>query len=79
MKLRKYGEKPYKIAVVHGGPGAAGSVKPLCEELSKFCGVLEPLQTEMSVHGQLDELKSFWCFPWHIIYVYTYSFFNFGG
>jgi len=57
MNLRKYGEKPYKVAVVHGGPGAAGSVKPICEELSKTCGVLEPLQTEMSVEGQLHELK----------------------
>jgi pimeloyl-ACP methyl ester carboxylesterase len=43
--------------VIHGGPGAAGSVKPVCEELSKLCGVLEPLQTEMSVEGQLHELK----------------------
>lgn len=56
MNIRKYGNKPYKIAVVHGGPGAAGSVKPVCEELSNVCGVLEPLQTEMSVDGQLEEL-----------------------
>lgn len=57
MNLRRYGEKPYKVAVVHGGPGAAGSVKPVCEELSEVYGVLEPLQTEMSVEGQLNELK----------------------
>lgn len=57
MNLRKYGEKAYRVAVIHGGPGAAGSVKPICEELSKLCGVLEPLQTEMSVEGQLHELK----------------------
>lgn len=57
MNLRKYGEKPYKVAVIHGGPGAAGSMKPICEELSKFCSVLEPLQTEMSVQGQINELK----------------------
>lgn len=57
MNLRKYGEKPYKIAIVHGGPGAAGSVKLICEELSEICGILEPLQTEMSVDGQLHELK----------------------
>jgi pimeloyl-ACP methyl ester carboxylesterase len=57
MNLRTYGDKPYKVAVIHGGPGAAGSVKPICEELSKFYGVLEPLQTEMSVEGQLHELK----------------------
>lgn len=57
MNLRKYGKEPYKIAVIHGGPGGAGGVKPLAEELSKICGVLEPLQTEMSVGGQIEELK----------------------
>ncbi len=57
MNVRKYGEQPYKVAVIHGGPGAAGSVKPVCEELSKVCSVLEPLQTEMTVNGQLCELK----------------------
>ncbi|MFZ5353289.1 MAG: alpha/beta fold hydrolase [Bacillota bacterium] len=57
MNLRKYGTAPYKVAVVHGGPGAAGTVKPVAEELSKICGVLEPLQTEMTINGQLEELK----------------------
>ena len=57
MNLRRYGEKAYKVAVIHGGPGAAGSMKPICEELSKICGILEPLQTEVSVEAQLQELK----------------------
>lgn len=57
MNLRKYGKEPYHVAVVHGGPGAAGSVKSLAVELSKTCGVLEPLQTELSVEGQIEELK----------------------
>ncbi len=25
MSLRKYGNKPYKIAVIHGGPGGSWS------------------------------------------------------
>ncbi|QOR36350.1 alpha/beta hydrolase [Clostridium sp. 'deep sea'] len=56
MNLRKYGTAPYKVAVVHGGPGGAGSMKPVALELSKYFGVLEPLQTAMSVEGQITEL-----------------------
>jgi hypothetical protein len=26
---RKYGSKPYKVAVIHGGPGAPGEMAPL--------------------------------------------------
>lgn len=57
MCLRKSGDKPYKIAVIHGGPGAAGSMKPVAVELSRRFGVLEPLQTAMSVEGQIEELR----------------------
>ena len=39
----------YKVALVHGGPGAPGSIAPVARELSKTCGVLEPLQTRASV------------------------------
>ena len=28
-KPRKYGASPYAVAVVHGGPGAAGEMKPV--------------------------------------------------
>ncbi|WDV47895.1 alpha/beta hydrolase [Clostridiaceae bacterium M8S5] len=57
MNLRKYGDKPFKVAVIHGGPGAAGSMKPVALELSQKIGILEPLQTAMSVEGQIQELK----------------------
>lgn len=57
MNLRKYGNKPYTIAVIHGGPGAAGSMKQVAVKLSEAYGVLEPLQTELSVEGQIEELK----------------------
>lgn len=43
--VRFYGNKPYKVAVVHGGPGALGSVAAISRELSKDFGVIEPLQT----------------------------------
>jgi len=56
MKLRLYGKEPFFIAVVHGGPGARGSVAPVAKEMSQYFGVLEPLQTETTVNGQVDEL-----------------------
>jgi len=55
--LRKYGSPPYKIAVLHGGPGAPGYMAPVARELSKKRGVLEPLQTGDSVEGLIEELE----------------------
>lgn len=55
--LKKYGNSPFNIVVVHGGPGAAGEIAPVAKELSKVGGVLEPLQTKKSVQGQIQELK----------------------
>lgn len=57
MKYRTYGQEPYRVVALHGGPGAAGSVKPFCETLGKSQGVLEPFQTEKTVFGQIEELK----------------------
>jgi pimeloyl-ACP methyl ester carboxylesterase len=56
--LRLYGEPPYRAAVIHGGPGAPGSMAPVARELAAEWGILEPLQTKASLEGQLDELKS---------------------
>ena len=55
---RRYGSAPFRVAVVHGGPGAAGEMADVALELSSDRGVLEPLQTERSLHGQVEELKS---------------------
>jgi len=55
--LRKYGSPPFRLAVIHGGPGAPGEMKPVAEELSSGVGVLEPFQTELSIEDQVDELK----------------------
>jgi pimeloyl-ACP methyl ester carboxylesterase len=55
--LRKYGKGPFSVAVIHGGPGAAGEMAPVARELSSHWGVLEPLQTAKSLEGQVEELK----------------------
>lgn len=53
---RKYGSSPYKIAVIHGGPGCQGQMAEVARELSGQYGVLEPLQTASSIEGQIREL-----------------------
>ncbi len=56
--LRKYGNAPFNVAVIHGGPGASGEMAPVARELSPRWGVLEPLQTATSLEGQLKELQT---------------------
>ncbi len=54
--FRKYGVSPYKIAVLHGGPGAPGYMAPVARELSTTVSVFEPMQTKDSLDGQVTEL-----------------------
>ncbi len=56
--LRKYGEAPFNLAVIHGGPGAFGEMKPVAEELQSNRGVLEPFQKVSTIENQVDELKN---------------------
>jgi pimeloyl-ACP methyl ester carboxylesterase len=56
--LRTHGHPPFGVAVVHGGPGAPGSMAPVARELASTVGVLEPLQTASSLDGQVAELKA---------------------
>jgi pimeloyl-ACP methyl ester carboxylesterase len=56
--LRKYGKEPLRVAVIHGGPGAPGEMAPVARELSSLMGVLEPLQTKVTLEGQVRELKA---------------------
>jgi pimeloyl-ACP methyl ester carboxylesterase len=56
--LRRYGQAPFTVAVIHGGPGAPGSMAPVARELSAEWGVLEPLQTATSLEGQIQELRA---------------------
>jgi pimeloyl-ACP methyl ester carboxylesterase len=55
---RKYGRKPFGVAVLHGGPGARGEMAPVARELASVRGVLEPLQEAASLEGQVEELKT---------------------
>ena len=56
--FRKYGDPPFNVAVLHGGPGAPGQMAPVARELSSKRGVLEPLQTKYTLEGQVRELHS---------------------
>jgi pimeloyl-ACP methyl ester carboxylesterase len=56
--LRTYGNAPFNLAVIHGGPGAPGEMAPVARALSLNGGVLEPLQTANSVDGQVLELNN---------------------
>jgi len=56
--LRKYGKAPYRVAVIHGGPGACGEMAPVALELASGRGILEPLQTAASPKRQIEELKT---------------------
>ncbi len=56
--LRTWGKPPYKVAVIHGGPGAPGSAAPVARELAKDRGVLEPLQIKDTLEGQIEELRA---------------------
>ena len=55
---RKYGNRPFGVAVVHGGPGAPGEMAPVAREVSLVMGVLEPLQTATTVEGQVEEMRT---------------------
>jgi pimeloyl-ACP methyl ester carboxylesterase len=54
--LRKYGNPPYTIVLIHGGPGACGEMRPVGEKLAKYFGVLEPLNRALTIDGQINEL-----------------------
>jgi pimeloyl-ACP methyl ester carboxylesterase len=52
-----YGKRPYRVAVIHGGPGAPGEMAPVARELETIAGILEPLQTKDTLEGQVEELR----------------------
>lgn len=56
--LRKYGNKPYKIVLLHGGPGGGGEMRPVAEYLlSNGYSVLEPIIREKTISGQIELIK----------------------
>lgn len=54
--VRQYGPPPFEAAVLHGGPGAAGTAACIARRLANRAGILEPLQAAKSVQGQIEEL-----------------------
>ncbi len=55
--LRNHGNSPFRVCLVHGGPGAAGEMAPVAHELASDVGILEPFQTTDSIQGQIEELR----------------------
>lgn len=56
--LRTYGNRPYSVAVLHGGPGYPGTIAPVAREIAPDFGVLEPLQAADTIDGQVAELAA---------------------
>ena len=54
--IKLHGSSPYSLVLLHGGPGAPGSLEPVAEELSKCFGVIEHLQTKYSINELISEL-----------------------
>ncbi len=56
--VRLYGRAPYKIVLVHGGPGAIGSLKGFARELNMLSqtGVVEAMQSKYSIAELIEEL-----------------------
>lgn len=56
--IRFYGDSPYKIVLIHGGPGDIGSLKACAKEVENRTGigVIEPLQSKYSILELIDEL-----------------------
>lgn len=65
--IKKYGQPPFSIGLLHGGPGASGEMRPVAEHLAGEYGVIELIQTKDSIEGQVEELhqqlKSFADWP----------------
>lgn len=56
--VREHGAPPFRVVVVHGGPGAGGEMEPVARELASEYGVLEPIQTATSLRDQVRELTA---------------------
>ena len=57
QNFRKYGKPPYPVVLVHGGPGAAGSMQAVAKKISAHRSVIEALQTRYSINNLLVELR----------------------
>jgi len=63
IDVRTYGNAGPQVFVLHGGPGAAGYMAPVCRELSDAFAVFEPLQrlsgaVPLTVAQHVSDLRS---------------------
>jgi pimeloyl-ACP methyl ester carboxylesterase len=58
LKVRSYGSSGPRVIVVHGGPGACGSMAPVARALADSFRVLEPFQSGLAttVAGHVADL-----------------------
>jgi pimeloyl-ACP methyl ester carboxylesterase len=56
--VRLYGAPPYRVVLVHGGPGGAGEMAPLARALAPHVSLVEAMQTQLSIAELLDELRA---------------------
>ncbi len=69
IHVRRYGQSGPLVVLLHGGPGAPGSVAPVARDLSDSFRVLEPLQRTsddgpLNVQQHIDDLEQViaaWC------------------
>jgi pimeloyl-ACP methyl ester carboxylesterase len=55
--VRLYGAPPYRVVLVHGGPGGAGEMSPLARRLGARLPVIEAMQTRRSIAALIEELR----------------------
>jgi pimeloyl-ACP methyl ester carboxylesterase len=55
--VRLYGPPPYRVVLVHGGPGGAGEMSPLARTLGGSLSLVEAMQTKLSIADLIDELR----------------------
>ena len=56
QNFHKYGNAPFSVVLVHGGPGAAGTMQGVAKKISPQRGVIEAIQTRYSIDSLLVEL-----------------------
>lgn len=55
--VRLHGAPPYRVVLVHGGPGGAGEMSPLARRLAPRLPVIEAMQTRLSIAALIEELR----------------------
>jgi len=53
---RLWGNSPYQIISLHGGPGAVGGLGPLSKKLGSRIGIVEYLQMKKTIEEELSKL-----------------------